>query len=115
MDGRVQLPVIQYLQKRFNTKYVDSVTEPGPILILSEQQDKVLFDSILSRVSISIEKHDSRYMAIVAHHDCAGNPLPKEEQLLQLEKSLKIMKKYYKDIKIIGLWVNDNWEVKEVF
>ena len=29
-DGRVQLPVISYLQKRFNVQYVDSITEPGP-------------------------------------------------------------------------------------
>ncbi|MGI9568583.1 MAG: carbonic anhydrase, partial [Desulfobulbia bacterium] len=25
MDGRVQLPVIRYLQKRFNVDYVDSI------------------------------------------------------------------------------------------
>ncbi len=37
MDGRVQLPVIKYLQKHFNVDYVDSITEPGPNLILAKQ------------------------------------------------------------------------------
>ena len=30
MDGRVQLPVIRYLQERFEVPYVDSITEVGP-------------------------------------------------------------------------------------
>ena len=46
MDGRVQLPVIQYLQKRFNVDFVDSVTEAGPNLILSEAEDPGLVQSI---------------------------------------------------------------------
>ena len=29
IDGRVQLPVIRYLQKRFDAEYVDSITEAG--------------------------------------------------------------------------------------
>jgi len=30
MDGRVQLPVINYLKERFSANYVDMITEPGP-------------------------------------------------------------------------------------
>ena len=78
MDGRIQLPVIEYLQKRFNTKYVDSITEPGPNLILSKQTDSYLVESILTRLKISVEKHKSVGVAIVGHHDCAGNPAKKE-------------------------------------
>jgi hypothetical protein len=36
MDGRVQLPVIDYLRKRFGVEHVDSVIEAGPNLILAE-------------------------------------------------------------------------------
>ena len=42
MDGRVQLPVIKYLQKRFNVEYVDSITEAGPNLVLSEHKNYIL-------------------------------------------------------------------------
>jgi hypothetical protein len=37
MDGRVQLPVNKYLQKRFNVAYVDSITEAGPVRIISDE------------------------------------------------------------------------------
>ena len=39
MDGRVQKPVIEYLQKSFGVDYVDMVTEPGPNKILAEGKD----------------------------------------------------------------------------
>jgi len=57
MDGRVQLPVIEYIQKRFRVDYVDSVTEPGPIKYLADQQDSSTTKSILDRVKISLERH----------------------------------------------------------
>ena len=74
MDDRVQLPVIKYLQKRFDAEFVDSITEPGPNFILSEQRDSVSIQSILERLRISIERHKSIGIAVVGHHDCAGNP-----------------------------------------
>jgi len=30
MDGRVQIPVISFLEERFNARYVDVISEPGP-------------------------------------------------------------------------------------
>ncbi len=45
MDGRVQLPVIAYLQKRFNVTYVDTITEAGPNLLLAQGEDLQLFSS----------------------------------------------------------------------
>ncbi|GAB4379897.1 MAG: hypothetical protein Kow0042_29680 [Calditrichia bacterium] len=42
LDGRVQLPVIQHLKKRFKVDFVDVITEPGPNLILSEQKNSAL-------------------------------------------------------------------------
>ena len=75
MDGRVQLPVIKYLQKRVNAEHVDMITEPGPALILAARDKPKLVESILDRLRISVEKHGSKAVAIVAHHDCAGNSL----------------------------------------
>jgi carbonic anhydrase len=82
MDGRVQLPVNRYLQKRFNVKYVDSITEAGPNLILSEEKSITSIQSILERLKISIENHNSAGIAIVGHHDCAGNPAPQNDQII---------------------------------
>ena len=74
MDGRVQLPVIRYLQDRFNVEYVDSVTEPGPNLLLAERTHEDMVQSILRRIRISVEKHSSVAIALAGHHECAGNP-----------------------------------------
>ena len=114
MDGRVQLPVIEYLQKRFNVQYVDSITEPGPNLILAKQAKSELVESILDRVRLSVEDHRSKGIAVVGHYDCAGNPTSKEEQITHISDAIKLVRQYYPDIEIIGLWVDENWGITEI-
>ena len=114
MDGRVQLPVIKYLQKRFNIEYVDSITEAGPNLILAEMQDTSNVKSILKRLKISVEKHDSMGIAIIGHADCAGNPVADDIQKIHIKKSLGFIRQQYEKMEVIGLWVDQNWKVHEV-
>jgi carbonic anhydrase len=114
MDGRVQLPVIGFLQKRFQAKFVDTITEAGPNLILSEQKNQTVINSIFERLKISVNLHKSVGIAIVGHHDCAGNPAPKEAQIGHLKKSVQLIQRQFKDIEILGLWVDENWNVEEL-
>ena len=114
MDGRVQVPVITYLQQRFQAEYVDSITEPGPIRILAEQQDPVALESILHRLKISVDKHGSEGVAVVGHHDCAGNPVGRDEQMEQIERSLQFLRGRFAGLELIGLWVDEQWKVHEV-
>jgi len=114
MDGRIQLPVIQYLCKRFSVEWVDSITEPSPNLILSEKKDNLLVQTILRRLDISVNKHKSVGIAIIGHYDCAGNPATREDQVNQIQKSIEMIGQYYPDIEIIGLWVDGKWEVREI-
>lgn len=114
LDGRVQLPVIKYLRERFKADYVDSITEAGPNLILSEGRRNRSTQSILDRLSVSVEKHKSVGIAIVCHHDCAGNPAAKDEQLKQLQMALRFLRQEYDSLEIIGLWVDESWAVSEV-
>ena len=81
MDGRTQLPVNVYLKQQLEVEYIDTVTEPGPVRILAEEPESALAASILNRVRISTGKHGSQCVAIVAHHDCAGNPAAKDVQI----------------------------------
>jgi hypothetical protein len=115
IDGRVQIPVINYLKERFGVKYVDSVTEAGPNRIVGRASDDVLLDSIIDRVKISLNHHSSVSLAIVAHHDCAANPASKTEQLEDLELGVKYLTGRFSEIPVIGLWVDETWEVSEVF
>jgi carbonic anhydrase len=114
MDGRVQLPVLRYLQKRFQVEYVDSITEPGPNRILAEGSPSALVDSILARLRISLEKHHSVGIAVVGHHDCAGNPAPEARQREHLHKAVEFLRGCHPDTEVLGLWVDENWEVHEL-
>jgi carbonic anhydrase len=115
MDGRVQLPVNEYLLEELSVDYVDTITEAGPVRILAEEQESALADSILARVDISVNKHKSKNIAIAAHYDCAGNPVEKEQQLEQLKAAIWWLTEKYPDTKILGLWVDSNWNVEKIF
>ena len=114
MDGRVQLPVIRYLQKRFNVDYVDSITEAGPNLILSEAKNTSSTQAIFERLKISVENHHSAGVAIVGHHDCAGNPASENDQIVHIKKAIQLIRQHYENIEVIGLWVDKNWDVHEI-
>ena len=114
MDGRVQLPVIQYLQKRFNVDFVDSVTEAGPNLILSEGGNNHSVQSIIGRVNISVEHHDSVGIAVVGHHDCAGNPASRDGQVVHIQNAVQLLRQQYKNVEVTGLWVDSCWDVHKV-
>ncbi len=114
MDGRVQLPVINYIMDRFGVDYVDSITEPGPNRLMAQDADSVIVKGILEKIGISLNRHKSRGVALVGHYDCAGNPSNKGDQIKQLQKAMTIVKKEFPDIHVIMLWVNNDWEVEEV-
>ena len=114
MDGRVQLPVITYLQSEFGVAYVDVVTEAAPVGVLSEQPESESARSIFRRVQVSIQAHASKGIAIVAHHDCAGNPIPAGEQQRQLQRCLQFLSTRYPKLEILGLWVDETRTVSEL-
>ncbi|MBM7623389.1 carbonic anhydrase [Sporohalobacter salinus] len=114
MDGRVQKPVIQWLQREYDKKYVDMITEPGPNLILAENQPKSSIESIKNRVEISVNKHGSNLIAVVGHYDCAGNPANKEEQLEHIKSAVDKVESWNLKADVIGLWVNKKWKIERV-
>jgi len=114
MDGRTQLPVISYMQKRFDAISVDMITEPGPNKILAEGANAALVGSIQTRIDISIQKHATVGMAIVGHEDCGGNPVDKPEQFTQLAAARKFLSETYPDLECIALWVDLKGNVEEL-
>jgi carbonic anhydrase len=114
MDGRVQIPVIEYLKTRYDVDYVDMVTEPGPIKAVARDPSGSVVASIRHRVEISVFKHHSKLIAVVGHHDCAGNPVDKETQLKQIHSAVKTVASWDFQVRIIGLWVDENWNVSDI-
>ena len=106
--------MIEYLQGRFDVDYVDSITEPGPNLVLAQQTDMDIVKSIFSRLKISIERHASVGIAIAGHYNCVGNPASKEQQIAHTIDAVRCIKHKYGDLEVIGLWVDENWKVSEV-
>jgi hypothetical protein len=113
MDGRTQEPIISWAKKTFEVDYVDTVTEPGPDKILAEGPD-TLVESIKNRVIISVNKHGSQNVIMVSHHDCAGNPVSKKEHLDQLKKSVDVISSWELEVKIIGVWIGEDWKVNKL-
>lgn len=114
MDGRIQAPVSDWMIKAFGVQYVDVVTEPGPIKILAER-NPALTENIRRRVEISVRKHGSRAVALVAHGDCAGNPIPKDDSLQQLRDGVEIIRSWGFPVTVVGLWLgNPDWRVEQI-
>ena len=115
MDGRVQMPVMKWMQERYGAVYVDMITEPGPNKILAECSDMAVVHSIRKRLEISVVHHGTDVVAVVGHYDCAGNPKAAKEQQEQILKAKETIRAWGLPLAaIVGLWVNPEWQVEEV-
>jgi hypothetical protein len=114
MDGRTQLPVNSWMKEKFGVDFVDTITEPGPNGVLANNKEP-LVTSIKDRVLISVNGHGSRTIALVGHHDCAGNPGPKDMQLDHMMKGIEVLRSWALPVHILGLWVGEDWKVEVVY
>ena len=114
MDGRVQLPIAEWMKKEYGIDYVDMITEPGPNRILAERKESHLLESIKNRLDISVNKHASGIVAIAGHHDCAGNPTDKAAQLAHISAAVRTVESWKFNVDVIGLWVDEDWKVHKV-
>jgi hypothetical protein len=114
MDGRTQLPVIEWMKREHKVDYVDTITEPGPVRILATATDAAALESIKRRLNISVNKHGSTRVAIIAHADCAGNPVDKDAQLSQLRMAAATVLSWDMGVQLDLLWLGDDWQVKRV-
>jgi len=113
-DGRVQYPVLDYLKKNFDIDYFDSANEAGPLRTLTKKSDKCRLITLKEQIRASLEDHDSKFIALVGHHDCTDNPGDRTFQEDQLEQSLDYLQRSFgTGITYLGLYVNERWEVEE--
>lgn len=115
IDGRTQEVVINHMKKTYNIDGVDMVTFPGVDGIFSSQmRSEEVITPIRKAVSISIEKHGSRIIAVVGHHDCAGNPGDREHHYMHIQKAIREVSLWNFPAQVIGLYVNDKREIEKV-
>ncbi len=113
IDGRAQEPVARWLKARYHLDHVDVITEPGAEGALLAQPD--LAEQIRSKVLLSLQRHAASVVAIAAHHDCLANPVPASEHQEQIRRCTAMLRlSWGLPVTIVGLWVNERWEVEEV-
>jgi hypothetical protein len=114
IDGRRQEVVIDYIKQDYNIDGVDMVTFPGADGLFSNGDPSEEIALIRRAVSISIEKHGSRIIAVVGHYDCAGNPGDREHHHMHIRTAMREVSSWNLHAEIIGLYVNDKREIEEV-
>ena len=109
MDGRIQIPINNWIKKIHSVDYVDTITEPGVEKKISESID---IDKIKSKAEISIFKHNSGLVVVSGHHDCAGNPVPREQQIEHTRRAAERLRTRFPDVEVVAVWVDENWQVQ---
>lgn len=112
MDGRVQLPVINWIVENYNIKYVDMITKPGIDGFLANKDSNI--HDIVKNAEISVDVHDTKNIFIVGHYDCAGNPVDDLTHEKHIYAAVNRIKSLFPDLNVAGLWVSEDFEVSKV-
>lgn len=113
IDGRIQRPVRDFLVTRFGVPHVDTITRAGIVKHLTSGYDPAT-NAIIGDLEASLTAHGSTQLALVAHHDCAGNPVDDETQQSQLRDGAEYFRRRYPQLEVVGLWVGDKWTVEVI-
>jgi len=111
MDGRIQTPLAKWIKENYSVDYVDTITEPGVDKTITENS---VFESIKTKVSISINAHKSELVVLSGHYDCAANQVSNEKHIELIKKGIEVISSWNLGVKVIGVWVDDSWNVNAV-
>ena len=111
MDGRVQLPVINWIKANYPVDFVDVITETGMDGVLAKQED---ISEVLRSVKVSVNINKSTRLFVVGHYDCRGNPVNEKLHREEIVSSVDRLKPFWPAQEIVGLWVNKDWQVEVI-
>lgn len=109
IDGRIQIPINQWLKTNYNIDNVDTITEHGIVKLFSNPDE---IAKIKSKVILSTKQSNSEVILVSAHHDCEGNQIPKDDQISQIKNTMSVIKSWELTPPIIGVWVNEDLKVE---
>lgn len=101
------------MKANYQVDYVDAITEPGMDKAIAEGSLS-LRTALQQKTLISVNVHGSAVIAVVGHDDCAGNPVANELHRKQIQRSVEIVKTWVRGAQVIGLWLDDKWQVTKV-
>jgi len=110
MDGRIQRPMMEFVAEKYGYDLPDTITDPGPVKALSDPEDTAYLERICRCIDISVHKHDSRHIFITGHHNCAGNPVCREDQEGQLSMAVQRIRAEFPNCQVDGVYINEQWQ-----
>ncbi len=120
IDGRTQKPVSDWIKKELCVEFVDAVNVAGPTNVITKGVKEVV-ENLKEEVSISVSGHSSTNVVVIAHQDCAKNPISDEAQISELNESCELIANDWgvpKGVSVIGLWLEKNsdfdWSIKKL-
>jgi len=111
IDGRIQIPLSKWIKENYSVDYVDTITEPGVDKTITENS---VFESIKTKVSISINAHKSELVVLSGHYDCAANQVSNEKHIELIKKGIEVISSWNLGVTVIGVWVDDSWNVNTI-
>lgn len=103
MDGRIQTRTIDQVMTRFGVRYVDNITSTGAV----QHLDGTLTatgEGLLQSLSVSVQAHGTTQVAVVAHSNCAGNPVSDAKQKEQLQNAAVVVAERFPDLEVLTLF-----------
>lgn len=105
MDGRIQTRTIDQLMTRFGARHIDNITTTGAVKHLDGTVTPT-GEGLLQSLAVSVNAHGTTQVAIVAHAECAGNPIPDAEQKTQLRNAVTAVGGRFPDLEVIALFLD---------
>jgi hypothetical protein len=122
MDGRFKEPVDKFMRglsidgEKANIDWFDEITGAGPLRALNDPEKfPEEMNLIRQKLDVSLNVHNSKIVAIMGHHDCAGNKCCDETQHKQLKGAVHYVKGIVpEDVFVFGLFVDAKKQVHTV-
>jgi len=112
IDGRVQMPVIDWITQNYDVDYVDMITETGmDEFLANENCDQY---HVMRKLGISIGHHNSDSIFIVGHFDCVEKSAGEKTHKKQIRQAVERIKNYTLSCNVIGLWVSEDLQVQKI-
>lgn len=108
MDGRIQIPISNWIKENYSVDFVDTITEPGVDKVVANNSD---LESIKTKIGISINAHKSKLVVVSGHYDCAANPVSDEDHIALIKKDIEVISSWNLGVDILGVWVDGSWKV----
>lgn len=112
IDGRVQAPIRDWIRSEYGVDFVDVITEPGSDKALGRMSN--VDEHVRTKLNISIRAHKSEIVFVSGHHECAANPVSRDEHIEDIRKAADKINSWNLPVKVIGLWINDSWNIERI-